>query len=65
MNFKKLALCRESCRDYDNRPVSHELLHDIMKTACLSPSACNSQPWKLIAAEGEMGEKVRPLVQVN
>ncbi len=63
MNFKELALKRESCRDYDGRPVAHELLADIMETACLSPSACNSQPWKLVAAEGEKAAEIRPLVQ--
>lgn len=63
MNFKDLALKRESCRDYSDKPVSHELLEEIMATACLSPSACNSQPWKLIGAEGEVAVALRPLVQ--
>lgn len=63
MTFKELALKRESCRDYSDKPVSHELLEEIMETACLSPSACNSQPWKLIAAEGEQAVMLRPLVQ--
>ncbi|MBE7034647.1 MAG: nitroreductase [Ruminococcaceae bacterium] len=53
MAFKELALCRESCRDYDGRCVSHDLLEEIMDVACLSPSACNSQPWRMVAAEGE------------
>ena len=63
MNFKELALKRESCRDYSDASVSHELLEEIIATACLSPSACNSQPWKLIAAEGETAALLRPLVQ--
>jgi len=65
MNFKELALKRESCRDYSEKVVAHELLEEIMETACLSPSACNSQPWKLIAAEGETAVSLRPLVQEN
>ena len=58
MSFKDLVLKRESCRDYDGRPVPHDVLLDIMKTACLAPSACNSQPWKLIAAEGEVAKQI-------
>ena len=65
MNFHELALKRESCRNYDGRPVSHELLCEILETARLSPSACNSQPWKLILAENEVAEKLRPLVSEN
>ncbi|MBQ4518171.1 MAG: nitroreductase family protein [Clostridia bacterium] len=61
--FKELALKRESCRGYDGRPVPHELLQEILETACLSPSACNSQPWRLLAVEGETAEKLRPMVQ--
>ena len=63
MTFKELALKRESCRDYSDKPVSHELLNQIMETACLSPSACNSQPWKLIGAEGETAVALRAFVQ--
>ncbi len=61
--FKDLALKRESCRQYDGRPVPRELLQTILETACLSPSACNSQPWRLIAVEDEMAETMRPMVQ--
>lgn len=61
--FKELALKRESCRNYDGRPVPHELLKSVLETACLSPSACNSQPWRMIAVEGEKAEELRPMVQ--
>ncbi len=63
MTFKELALKRESCRDYSDKPVDHDILADVMETACLSPSACNSQPWKLVAAEGEQAVALRPFVQ--
>ena len=59
MSFKDLVLKRESCREYDGRPVPHDVLLDLMQTACLAPSACNSQPWKLIAAEGEVAKQIR------
>ncbi len=61
--FKELALKRESCRDYDGRPVPHDLLCEILVTACLSPSACNSQPWKLVAVSGEKAVAMREEIQ--
>ena len=65
MSFKELALVRESCRNYREEAVSHDLLEEIVEIACNSPSACNSQPWKLVIAEGEVAEKLRPMVQVG
>lgn len=63
MTFKELMLKRESCRKYDGRPVPHDVLLELMETACLSPSACNSQPWKLIAAEGEVAKQISQDIQ--
>lgn len=60
--FKELALERESCRAFDGRPVPHDLLCEVMETACLSPSACNSQPWRMIAVEGEKAAAMRELI---
>ncbi len=65
MNFKQLVLQRESCRDYTGEPISHETLCEILETARLAPSACNSQPWRLIAVEGEQAAGLRPLTQFN
>lgn len=63
MDFKALAQKRESCRDYTDAVLSHEILCEILETARLAPSACNSQPWRLIAAEGEQAAKLRSLTQ--
>ncbi len=65
MTFHELALKRESCRNYTGETVPHELLCEILETARLSPSACNSQPWKLILTEGEMAKQMFPLVSEN
>ena len=44
--FFELAAKRESCRSFDRtRPVEAEKLRQIIETARLAPSACNSQPW--------------------
>lgn len=43
---------RQSCRNFDPaRFVEKEKLIDILQAAALSPSACNSQPWRYIAVD--------------
>ena len=57
-DFEKLVLARQSCRNFDGQPVSEEAIKKIVDLARLSPSACNSQPWKVYAViKGESGEK--------
>ena len=57
--FGELLLKRESCRMYSDKPVSREDLIKIAEAGRLTPSACNSQPWKfMIADEPEAKAKV-------
>ena len=49
MDFLELTQKRQSCRSYANTPVEIEKLEKILEAAHLSPSACNSQPWKFYA----------------
>lgn len=51
--FKTLALTRQSCRSFNDRPLSPEVVNEIAKAALLAPSACNSQPWRLYLVTGE------------
>lgn len=39
---------RQSDRKYNTRPVEPEKLERIIEAGRMSPSACNSQPWKFI-----------------
>ena len=60
-DFEALQRTRESCRVYSEKPVSRELLTHLVEVAGLSPSACNSQPWRFIVVDnpemkGRMGE---------
>ncbi len=48
MSFLKLAQKRQSCRKYADIPVPTEALERCLEAARLSPSACNSQPWRFI-----------------
>ena len=56
--LKKLYLRRQSCRAFSNREVPDELVEEICSLALLAPSACNSQPWKLVAVKGERAKEV-------
>ncbi|MCF0229934.1 MAG: nitroreductase family protein, partial [Parasporobacterium sp.] len=51
MSFEEMLLKRESCRDFHKKPVSRDDLVKIVEAGRLSPSGCNSQPWKFIVAD--------------
>ena len=53
IEFEKLALSRQSCREFTDKPIDKQTLDKIMELAMLAPSACNSQPWKMICAFSE------------
>ncbi len=66
MNFNELILKRESCRNYNGEPVETDLLLKCVDAARLSPSACNSQPWKYYIINGQKNaEKIRDCIQPN
>ncbi len=55
MNLKELEalyLSRQSCREFTGEPLDDALVREICRVALLAPSACNAQPWHLIAATG-------------
>lgn len=45
--FEKLIKTRQSCRDFNDKPLEKEKVTEIARLAMLSPSACNSQPWNM------------------
>ena len=47
---------RRSIRAFQDKPVSQDLLREIIATACWSPSYKNSQPWKVLVVSGEKKE---------
>lgn len=51
MNFRELIQKRQSVRRYLNKTVEREKLEQIIEAVHLAPSACNSQPWKLIIVD--------------
>jgi len=51
MDFKKLIIRRQSVRKYQNKPVEKEKIEQLIEAVHVAPSACNSQPWKLIIVD--------------
>ena len=53
MNFNELILNRQSCRKFNDQRVEREKLEKIISMARLTPSACNSQPWRIHVVHDE------------
>ena len=51
MTFAELLKTRQSVRQYDPKPVEEEKLEQLIEAVRLSPSASNSQPWKLVVVD--------------
>ena len=51
MNFEELILKRQSDRRYLPDPLEKEDVLKCLEAARMSPSACNSQPWKFIVVD--------------
>jgi nitroreductase len=51
MDFQKLIYHRQSVRKYSNKPVERVEIEKIIEAVHLAPSACNSQPWKIIIVD--------------
>lgn len=51
MNFQELIIQRQSVRKYQDKPVEKEKIEELIKAVHVAPSACNSQPWKLVIVD--------------
>ena len=51
MNFQELIKKRQSVRKYQEKIVEKEKIQQIIEAVHIAPSACNSQPWKLIIVD--------------
>ena len=49
---------RRSVRGYRDAPVEEEKIREIVEAARLAPSACNSQPWRFVAARGAVKKEL-------
>jgi nitroreductase len=59
MTFYELLKKRRSVRNYQDRPVSVELVLELIRESTFAPNAGNEQPWKfLIVNDREMLKKI-------
>jgi nitroreductase len=59
MDFQELLLQRQSVRKYQEKAVERVKLDLLLEAVRNAPSACNSQPWKLVIVdEPELKNKV-------
>ena len=64
MEFIELIKQRQSCRDFNDKPLEKHVVDEIVENARFAPSACNSQPWKIyVVTDDKMVEKVKPALQ--
>jgi len=47
-NLLNALKTRRSVRDFSQRPVSEEIIHNCIKTAASAPSGANKQPWHFV-----------------
>lgn len=64
--FEQLVLSRQSCRNFNDKPIEKEKLQKIASLARLCPSACNSQPWQMyVVTEEESVKKTAEALGLN
>ena len=62
--FCELIKERQACRDFSDKPVSKDTLYEMLEDAIEAPSACNSQPWRvLVTYTPEDNAKMRKCLQ--
>ena len=52
-SFVEFAQNRYSCRSFSTQKVENEKIEACLAAANISPSACNSQPWRFIVVTNE------------
>ncbi|MDD2971389.1 MAG: nitroreductase family protein [Lachnospiraceae bacterium] len=58
MTGKECIMGRRSIRKFQDRPISHEVLSDIVETASYAPSWKHTQIVRYIAVEGDLKHKI-------
>lgn len=62
--FESLVLSRQACRNFTGEEIDREKLEKILTLARLTPSACNSQPWRIkVVTEKKERERVAEALQ--
>lgn len=63
MNVSEAVASRKSIRAFLDKPISDELIREILEKASRAPSGGNLQPWKIYVVNGEAQQRMRSLMQ--
>lgn len=64
MELKEAVYGRRSVRKYLDKPVSKEMIQEIIEGACMAPSAANQQPWYFLAITNQ-ADRARCIAHVS
>jgi nitroreductase len=56
--FIDIVRCRRSVRRYRPDPVPRELIEKCLEAARYAPTACDTQSWRFIIAEGKLKDRI-------
>jgi len=59
MEFDEVIKGRRSTRGFKSKPVSREVLEEVLELAVRSPSSMNTQPWHFHIVTGEVLDNIR------
>ncbi len=62
MEFSQIISSRRSIRAYENKPVSDEILKELLEAGTWAPSAVNLQPWYFVAIKSK--EQMEKLTEI-
>ena len=62
MGFSHIILSRRSTRAYEDKPVSDEVLKELLEAGTWAPSAVNLQPWYFVAIKSK--KQMKKLVEI-
>jgi len=59
VEYEEVVKGRRSIRGYLDKPVSKELIAEVMELAMRAPSSLNTQPWNFYVVSGEPLDRIR------
>ena len=59
MNFTEFAKSRKSARGFLDKPITKEVVNEIIDAAKWAPSSYNTQTWRVHAVAGDVLDKIR------
>ncbi|MDL2264051.1 nitroreductase family protein [Synergistaceae bacterium OttesenSCG-928-I11] len=69
-DFLELCKTRQSCRNFNGKPVEREKLTKCVEAAHFAPSGCNAQPWSFVVVDDpkllpEVAKCAQPMEGLN